>query len=70
MIQIGGVYTTFGQARRAYFGKSNAIEMGGVSRYFWKYQGQGRFDSPDSLISASLHPLPKKPSKIPLQGVA
>ena len=37
-IQIGGVYTT---KRKAYFCKSIAIEMGGVSRYFSKVLGSG-----------------------------
>ena len=40
MIQIGGVYTTFCQ-EEAYFCKSIAIEMGGVSRYFSKVSGSG-----------------------------
>ena len=46
MIHCGGVYTTSAK-RRAYFGKSIAIEMGGVSRYFSEVLGvKGRFDSP------------------------
>ena len=41
MIQIGGVYTLLSAKRRAYFCKSIAIEMGGVSRYFSKVLGSG-----------------------------
>ena len=35
------VYILLSAKKRAYFGKSIAIAMGGVSRYFQKYQGQG-----------------------------
>ena len=40
MIQIGGVCMTFYQ-EVAYFCRSIAIEMGGVSRYFSKVSGSG-----------------------------
>ena len=40
MIQIG-VYILLSARRRAYFCKSIAIEMGGVSRYFSKVSGSG-----------------------------
>ena len=47
MIQIGGVYTTFCQEEGILLQKY-AIEMGGVSRYFFTCIGvRGRFDSPD-----------------------
>ena len=42
------VYILLSAKRRAYFRKSIATEMGGVSRYFFKSIGiRGRFDSPD-----------------------
>ena len=41
VIQIGGVYIQRSAKRRAYFCKSIAIEMGGVSRYFSKVLGSG-----------------------------
>ena len=41
VIQTGGVYATFCQEEWAYFCKSIAIEMGGVSRYFSKVSGSG-----------------------------
>ena len=52
VIQIGGVYIyiyiLLSAMRRAYFCKSIAIEMGGVSRYFFTCIGvRGRFDSPE-----------------------
>ena len=40
VIQIGGVYTTSAK-KRAYFCRSIAIQMGGVSRYFSKVSGSG-----------------------------
>ena len=40
VIQIGGVYTTFCQ-EEAYFCRSIAIQMGGVSQYFSKVSGSG-----------------------------
>ena len=41
VVQIGGVYNILLSAnRRAYFRKSIAIEIGGVSRYFQKYRGE------------------------------
>ena len=47
MIQIGGVYTTFCHREGIHLQKY-AIEMGGVSRYFFTCIGvRGRFDSPD-----------------------
>ena len=49
VIQIGGVYTTSCHREGIHLQKY-AIEMGGVSRYFFTYIGvRGRFDSPDSL---------------------
>ena len=39
--QIGVVYTALCQRQGAYFCKSIAIEMGGVSRYFSKIWGSG-----------------------------
>ena len=49
MIQIGGVYTTFCQ-REGILLQKYAIEMGGVSRYFFACIGvRGRFDSPEML---------------------
>ena len=44
MIQIGGVYSIvlISAKRRAYFCKSIASEMGGVSRYFSKVSGSLR----------------------------
>ena len=41
MIQIGGVYTTFCQKKKAYLCKNIAIKMGGVSRYFSQVSGSG-----------------------------
>ena len=43
VIHIGGVYSIIllSAKRRAYFCKSIAIEMGGVSRYFSKVSGSG-----------------------------
>ena len=41
MIQIGRVFILLSAKRRAYFCKSIAIEMGGVSRYFSKVSGSG-----------------------------
>ena len=42
------VHILFSAKRRAYFCKSIAIEMGGVSRYFSKVSGvRGQFDSPE-----------------------
>ena len=42
MIQIGGgVYIVLSAKRRAYFCRSIAIEMGGVSRYFSQVSGSG-----------------------------
>ena len=47
VIQIGGVYTTFCHREGIHLQKY-AIEMGGVSRYFFTCIGvRGRFDSPD-----------------------
>ena len=47
MIQIGGVYTTSCHREGIHLQKY-AIEMGGVSRYFFTCIGvRGRFDSPD-----------------------
>ena len=47
MIQIGGVYTTVCHREGIHLQKY-AIEMGGVSRYFFTCIGvRGRFDSPD-----------------------
>ena len=40
VIHIGGVFTKFFQMR-AYFCKSIAVEMEGVSRYFSKVSGSG-----------------------------
>ena len=55
MIQIGGVYTTLSAKRRAYFCKSIAIEMGGVSRYFSESIGVRRqVDSPEKLTRTNL----------------
>ena len=50
-MQIGVVYIRFSAKRRAILlRKSIAIEMGGVSRYFFKSIGvRGRFDSPEFL---------------------
>ena len=51
MIQIGGVYTTFCH-REGILLQKYAIEMGGVSRYFFACIGvRGRLDS---LIFAGL----------------
>ena len=48
MIQIGGVYTTFCHREGIHLQKY-AIEMGGVSRYFFTCIGvRGRLDSPDT----------------------
>ena len=48
MIQMGGVYTTFCH-REGILLQKYAIEMGGVSRYFFTCIGvRGRFDSPES----------------------
>ena len=41
VIQIRGVYIVRSANGRAYFCKSIAIEMGGVSRYFAKVSGSG-----------------------------
>ena len=41
MIQTGGVFILLSVKRRAYFCKSIAIEMGGVSRYFSRVSGSG-----------------------------
>ena len=47
VIQIGGVYTTFCHREGIHLQKY-AIEMGGVSRYFFTCIGvRGRLDSPD-----------------------
>ena len=47
MIQIGGVYTTFCHREGIHLQKY-AIEMGGVSRYFFACIGvRGRLDSPE-----------------------
>ena len=54
MIQIGGVYTTLCQ-REGILLQKYAIEMGGVSRYFFTCIGvRGRFDSPES-VRGSVH---------------
>ena len=56
MIQIGGVYTTFCH-REGILLQKYAIEMGGVSRYFFACIGvRGRFDSPDQCNKGSTLP--------------
>ena len=51
VIQIGGVYTTFCHREGIHLQKY-AIEMGGVSRYFFTCIGvRGRFDSPGRCLS-------------------
>ena len=51
MIQIGGVYTTFCHREGIHLQKY-AIEMGGVSRYFFTCIGvRGRFDSPELRLN-------------------
>ena len=53
MIQIGDVYTTFCQREGIHLQKY-AIEMGGVSRYFFTCIGvRGRCDSPKKSIDLS-----------------
>ena len=52
MIQIGGVYTTVCHREGIHLQKY-AIEMGGVSRYFFTCIGvRGRFDSPEIFAVA------------------
>ena len=48
------VYTLLSANGRAYFCKSIAIEMGGVSRYFSNIGVRGRCDSPESRLSVLL----------------
>ena len=53
VIQIGGVYTTFCQEGGTLL-QRYAIEMGGVSRYFFTCIGvRGRFDSPEGIPSST-----------------
>ena len=40
-VEIGGIYKTFCQNEAIILHKSNAIEMGGVSRYSSKVSGSG-----------------------------
>ena len=59
VIQIGGVYTTFCH-REGILWQKYAIEMGGVSRYFFTCIGvRGRFDSPDFYKEWTNHRIAK-----------
>ena len=65
MIQIGGVKTTFCH-REGILLQKYAIEMGGVSRYFFACIGvRGRFDSPE--LDISQFPALLSPSDVPLR---
>ena len=54
MIQIGGVYTPFCHREGIHLQKY-AIEMGGVSQYFFTCIGvRGRFDCPERIRANKL----------------